>query len=71
MLVDVEGVFAEQVGRHRLVEVGLDRLGAEEGFPQAADAFVSMHPHPDEVRELPEPQRFDFRDLHGALHGSP
>ena len=34
VLVDVEGIFAEQIGRDRLVDVRLDRLGAEERLPE-------------------------------------
>ena len=64
MLVDVEGILPQQVRRDGLVDVRLDRLGPEKRLPKPGDAFIGVHPHPEEIRELPEPQRFDRADLH-------
>src|SRR5215211_3533669 len=64
VLVDVEGILPQEVRRDRLVNVRLDRLGPEKRLPETGDALIRVHPHPEQVRELPEPQRFDRADFH-------
>ena len=46
------------------MEVRLDCRRAEECLPQPGETLIGMHAHPEEVGELAQPQRFDFRDLH-------
>ena len=54
-----ERIPAEHLRRQRLVDIGLDRLGAEEGLAEAGEPFVGMNPQPQQIGELRE--RGSFR----------
>ena len=62
--LDRERVPAEHRHRRRLVQVRLNRPGAEERLPEPREPFVGVHPHPQHVRKLVEPDRLERRDLH-------
>src|SRR3712207_5212401 len=67
MLVDAQRILAEQVGRHCLVDVSLNRLGPEEGLAETDQLFVGMDLHKQDVRELVESQRLYLGNLHNVV----
>ena len=59
MLVDPQGVLAQQIGRGAFVDIGRDGLGAEEGLAQADQPLVGHHLDPDQIGELRQLDRLD------------
>ena len=65
--LDRERVPAKHRRRRRFVQVRLDRPGTEERLPESREPFVGVHPHPQHVRKLVEPDRLERSDLHASL----
>ena len=61
VLVDPQGILAQQIGRHAFMDVSRNRIGAEEGLAQADQPFIRMHLHPAKIGELGQLDRFDRR----------
>ena len=50
--LDLQRIAADQLGRHGLMDVGLDGSGTHEGLAEADKAFVGMQADPEQVGEL-------------------
>lgn len=61
---DGQGVRTEQAGRHGLVDVSLDGLGAEAGFAQTGEAVVRFQEQGEELGVLLGPNGLDLDDFH-------
>ena len=64
---DLKRVATDQLGRHGLMDVGLDRSCAHKSLAEAVDSIIRVQADPDDVREFLESDRFNSRDLHGIL----
>src|SRR5439155_3445515 len=64
VLVDAQGVLAQQVGCRALMDVGSDGIGAEEGLAQAYRPLIGMDLDPQKIGELREQYSFDRGDPH-------
>ena len=62
---DRQRVFTEQATSHRLVHIGLHRLGAKAGLAQARQPLVGVDDNGGELGELVDADRLDTSDLHG------
>ena len=62
--VDRQRIPADQPRRQDLVHMGFDRRRPVEGFAKANQPFVSVDPHPKQVRVLAYPERLDCGYLH-------
>jgi hypothetical protein len=64
MLLDPQRILPQHLRRERLVDIGMDRLRAEEGLPQTDMASVGVDLDPDDVGKLGQADRFDLGDFH-------
>ena len=70
MLLDPQRVLPEHLRRERLVDVGMDRLRAEERLAKADMPGVGVDLDPDDVGKLGQADRFDLGDFHRRLVSS-
>ncbi len=64
MLVDLQRVLAEQIGRRRLVDEAGDGLGAIEGLAEPDHSGIGVDLHPQKIGKLLERYRLDCGNLH-------
>src|SRR6185437_13829976 len=48
------------------MQIALDGPGPEKSLAQPDKARIGMHPHPADIGELADPDRFDLGDLHSG-----
>lgn len=63
-MLDPGRVLTEDQGRDPVMNIGLDRAGAEPGLAQAGRAVVRVQQDPEQVGVFGQPQGLDGVDLH-------